>query len=71
MRLHDGGWLCQDSGEHNPFHLEGMVTDGASVCSLKTQGNGEFLLWMCCHFAGASRCVVIHSAQISAPPQDW
>jgi len=71
MCLHDGGWVCQVSGEHDPFQLEGIVTNGANVCSLKTQGSGEFLQWMCCHFAGVSRCVVIYSSQISAPPQDW
>ena len=64
------GWMCQVSGEHDPFQLEGKVTNGAIVCSLKTHGNGE-LLWICCHFAGVSRCVVIHSLQISAPPQEW
>ena len=62
--------MCQVSGEHEPFQHESIVTNGASVCILKTQGNGEFLLWMCCHFAGVSRCVIIHSSQISAPPQD-
>jgi len=71
MRLHDGWWLCQVFGEHDPSQPEGIVTNGASVCSLKTQGTGEFLLWMCCHSAGVSRCVVIHSLQISAPPQEW
>ena len=62
--------MCQVSGERNHFQLKIIVTNGASVCSLKAQGDGEFLLWTCCHFAGVSRCVVIHSSETSNPPQD-